>query len=85
MNARRTRRPTESAASDRLPNKGLTPSLACRHSFTESRKVLFVGTEAARLCEQCFAIEVLVYREWVGFDEYLDRRRAVRAHACTTS
>jgi hypothetical protein len=43
--------------------------------------VLLVGTEGARLCQQCKAIEVLMYRRWVTLDDYVERRRAARAGA----
>jgi hypothetical protein len=50
-------------------------STHCRHRFAENRRVLFVGTDGARSCENCMRIEVLVHERWVSLDDYLDARR----------
>jgi hypothetical protein len=51
---------------------------SCRHRFSENPVVLFVDTEGARLCEDCFSIDVLVQSHWIALDDYLERRRTAR-------
>jgi hypothetical protein len=57
---------------------GTRESLNCRHRFAESRRVLFVGTDGARSCENCMRIEVLLHERWVALDDYLEARRSAR-------
>jgi hypothetical protein len=50
----------------------------CEHRFVESEAGLFAGTQAARFCEICEHVEVLVEGNWIEFQAYLHKRRSER-------
>jgi hypothetical protein len=57
---------------------GVSSEPTCGHEPVIAERVLFVGTEGARLCELCERLDVLLQGRWTRFEEYLELRRRRR-------